>query len=176
MPSIREVVEDVDAALARFDDAATPAEQRRALREVLGHLYALHLYRVEEDKQSRGNAYENAVSQPGSGGPVALGVIYARGRLAHQVTRESGPTLQGGSFGEGFDMRDYDHGTLTWLHVHEMNTHEDGSGFVLLQGKPEQHAANLAHYLRAVAGQPVRAALETARDFLVHPPGMQPLS
>jgi hypothetical protein len=132
-----------------------------------------HLYRVEED--SRGKAYDKAVSQPGSGGPVALGVIYARGRLAHQVTRESGPTLQGGSFGEGFDMRVFDHGTLTWLHVHEM-TPEDGTGFVLLQGKPEHHAANLAHYLRAVAGQPVRETLTTARNFLVHTPGMQPLT
>ena len=85
----------MDAALARFDAAATPAEQRRALREVLGHLYALHLYRVDENSKSK--AYDKAVSQPASGGPVALGVVYARGRLAHQVTREVGPGRAAGS-------------------------------------------------------------------------------
>ena len=54
-------------------------------------------------------------------------------------------------------------------------TADNGEAFVLLQGRPEHHAANLTHYLRAAAGHPVRETLAIARRFLVHPPGMQSL-
>ncbi len=168
MPSIYEVVQDVDAALARFDQASSPAEQRRAMREVLAHLYFLHQHRA-----GQGRDYWQAVATPGAGGDVAQGVIYARGKLAHHVTKEMGPGLQGGDYDpDYYDMRHYCAGTLTWLHVEEM-TSKDGPDFV----KPQNphSSANLQHYRCAVAGQPVRDTLAAARDFLVAPPGMPPL-
>lgn len=52
-------------------------------------------------------------------------------------------------------------------------TSEDGADFVKHQDK--HGPANLQRYRRAVAGQPVRTTLATARDFLVAPPHMPPL-
>ncbi len=66
----------------------------------------------------------------------------------------------------------FDCGTLTWLHVEEM-TPEDGADSVKHQGK--HGPVTLEHYRRAVAGQPMRDTLATAREFLVAPPGMPSL-
>jgi hypothetical protein len=168
VPSVREVVEDVDAALLRFDQARSPSEQRRAMREVLAHLYFLHQHRLGEPE-----AFSRAVAVPGAGGDVTQGVIYARGKLAHHVTREMGPDLQSGAFSaDAFALDDFDCGTLTWLRVEEM-TPDDSADFVKFQGK--HGPANLEHYRRAVAGEPVRDTLANARAFLVAPPGMPPL-
>ncbi len=158
----------MDAALERFDQASSPAEQRRAMREVLAHLYFLHQHRLDDAQ-----AFSRAVAAPGAGGDVAQGVIYARGKLAHHVTKEMGPDLQGGTFDAAtFALDVFDCGTLMWLRVEEM-TPEDGADFVKHQGK--HGPANLERYRRAVAGQPVRDTLATARDFLVAPPGMPPI-
>ncbi len=169
VPSIYEVVEDAGAAIERFDEASSPAEQRRTMREVLAHLYSLHQHWVSKSDP----AFTRAVAAVGSGGDVAQGVLYARGKITHNITREVGPRLQGAVYDPAvYDMRHYEAGTLTWLHVNEM-TPEDRAGF--LEPRNKHGAANLVHYQRAVAGQPVRDTLMTARDFLVAPPGMPTL-
>jgi hypothetical protein len=110
VPSIHAVVEDVDAALERFDQARSPAHQRRAMREALTHLYFLHQHRLSEP-----DGFSRAVAATGAGGDVTQGVIYARGKLAHHVTKEVGPDLQGGAFSAGaFALNVFDCGTLTW--------------------------------------------------------------
>ncbi len=148
VPSIHEVVEDVDAALERFDRASSPAHQRRAMREALAHLYFLHQHRLHQKPE----AFSRAVAVPGRGGDVTQGVIYARGKLAHHVTREMGPDLQGGAFDPAtFALDAFDCGTLTWLHVAEM-TPEDGADFVKVEGKGKHAPVNLEHYRQAVAG------------------------
>jgi hypothetical protein len=169
VPSIYEVVEDVDAAIARYDQAASPALQRRAMREALAHLYFLHQYRLREAE-----AFSKAVADSDGVGQVTQGVIYARGKLAHHVTREFAPQRQGGDFDpDDFDMRDFYAGTLNWLRLEEM-TPEDQADFVKTRDKYGR--ANLEHYRLTVAGRPVRDTLAVARDFLVAPPGLVPLS
>ncbi len=85
---LHEALEDFDLALHRFDRAPAPKEQRRALREALAHLYAVHAHR-------QGTAgYWSAVNHPDDGGRVTQGVIYVRGRLLHHVTKEVGPRTE----------------------------------------------------------------------------------
>ena len=153
---LREVVEDLDAALARFDDADSARSHRCTLREALAHLHVLREYRRSP---APGTYFALVDSDPA--GRLTEGVVYIRGKLAHNVVAERmGPEYQGAYFSpEVFDMRYFSCGILVWR--------DDPTVTASPDRESERQRISRERYRDLVAGQPVRETLATARDYLV---------
>jgi hypothetical protein len=74
---VQEIVEDFDAGLRRISSARTLRMKRRALREVLGHLYTLGEHR----RSAAGKAQYDSIAAGSADGRTAEGLVIVRGAL-----------------------------------------------------------------------------------------------
>ena len=152
---VLEVVEDFDAAFDRIDSAQTLPMKRRALRELLGHLYTLREHR----RSAVGKMQYDPLAASTADGRTAEGLVIVRGALTHQLTKSVTPEVKD-AYSDTY--RDQ-YGLLVWLKRSEMSA------------PPTWKPKIGAEYDLEVAGRDVVETLQAARRFLVESAVLGPL-
>jgi len=171
MSLIHEVIEDLDAAIDRLTSTFEPRQQRRALREALGHLYSLRAWR-ETEQVPTGLPQEQAIKQAKSlyrsaakgvaDGRAAEGIALIRGSLVHDLVMAADlqPHSRGG-YGAHYGVTYGASAHLVWRRQQEMPV-------PLSSTYPTDR--RLGDYDSEVGGREVIDTLLRARDFLVKSP------
>ena len=146
MSIVGEVVDDFDAAVERVAKAPDLRMTRRAIREALGHLFAIREHR----KTTLGKQKYHSLAEGCSDGRTTEALLLLRNALIHQVAKRVTPEYKD-RYSDTYSDR---YGVLVWLERSEMS---------------DPPKTLNADYDRAVAGKDVHKTLDAARRFLVEP-------
>lgn len=152
----QEVLEDADAAIGLLQASPRPPkrQERRAVREALGHLYSV----FEHVRSDDGSFFARAEESPD--GLTMLAVMYGRGRIVHALA---------GTFPEhvgDFDPDDFTDdfvlAELTWRADDELRHRTSDA-------RPGSREAQQRRIYRDhAAGCAVLPTLQSARRYLAH--------
>lgn len=154
-PLAQEVIEDFDAAFDRTVAAETIRMKRRALREVLGHLYTLR-----EHCSGVGRESYYAAADESPDGRTVEGLVIVRNALIHQLTRSVAPEVRD-TYSDTYSDQ---YGTFTWLKRTEISA------------PPKLKRDLWELYDRELAGREVVGTLRAARRFLVETKLLGPIA